>query len=423
MVPQTTRFSNAQRLVLPASLALAMCFGSAAFAADITLQNVTVESPNGKSSVVMKTVEAKGTNLTEAELKKLFTVATPKDERLAITSKMKAESLSIPSIEIIGKTQNTPGKITIQGASVTGISEGKFKTAGFQGIDGEIEQKKSGGTVTVKSGPMNITDGDVSGMLAAVMKNGNPEDGTMRFGSATWKDFMVRFPEKSRGKVVYHTVKMAQASGETKYNGEVPVSSTGKIEGLVFEPAPNSKPGMSMKMFGYDRINGSITFAGTYDPSNKAMKLTDYTIAGENAGSLKVTADFGNIDKTVFTGNARDRMAGMMGGDVDNLVVNFVNQGLFDKAVAFYGKMKGKAADAVKQEWAGMVGGMLPMMLGGSPDALKAANAVTDFIKNPKNITIALSGKAGPLKFSDFMQVRNPMQLMQKINIDAQANQ
>ena len=136
------------------SLGAMLAFSCAAFAADVTLQNVKLNSPNGKSTAELRKVVVTGTNLTRDEVSKLFTVTTSKEERLAITSKMKADLFSIPEA-VITKNDGT-GRITISGIAISGIDAGKFAKAAIGGINGGGETKKGGGQFSLKSGPIKL---------------------------------------------------------------------------------------------------------------------------------------------------------------------------------------------------------------------------------------------------------------------------
>ncbi|MGE3246007.1 MAG: hypothetical protein AB7J19_06715, partial [Beijerinckiaceae bacterium] len=221
---------------------------------------------------------------------------------------------------------------------------------------------------------------------------------------------------------VYHTVKIGSVEADTKYENGLPTMTKGEIKDIVFMPAANSQAGQGMTMFGYKQVNVGMTFAGSYDAANKQYKLTDFTLNGKDAGVLSLTGVFGNIDGAAFNGDKRQRMMALMAGDADNITIKFVNNGLFDKALAFYATMKGSQPDAVKQELAGMAGGMLPMFLGGDAGAMQSAGAVSEFVKSPKNLTISVKGKMGPVPFRDLAAGQNPMAVLSKLKIEAVSN-
>lgn len=393
---------------------------SMAIAADVSLSRVKVTSPDGKKSAMIERVDVKGTNLTRDEVAKLFSTTISKEERVAIASKMKASSVSIPQANITS-TGKDAVQMQLSGLLIKNIDSGRFETFTFTSLSGEGDHPKSGGKVTFSSGGLVITDGDFSKMIAA-LKTGDVTNGTSRFGSFSWSNIQVRVPEKGRSGPAYHTVKVASITGEGDYKGDIPTKTVGAITGVNVALAPNSKAGQGMAAFGYKQVTMDMVFAGVYDPASKSYRLTEYTIKGPDTGTLTIKALFGNVDPVAFTGDKRQRMGAMMQGDVDQIEINFVNKGVFEKAVAFAARMKGGQPAQVQQQWAGMVGGMLPMFLGGDSAAMQVASTASDFVKNPKNITIRVNGKAGPIRFSDIVRTRNPMGLVGKLNIRAVAN-
>ena len=407
------------KLSTAVSVSALLVFGGSALAADITIENLNVSKPDGKSTAIIKKIVATNTNISKDELTKLFMPDTSKEDRLAITSKMKADLLSIPSIEVTRKDQE--GKITLSGIAVTKIDAGKFAKASLEGLNGGGETKKGEGNFTIKSGPLVLENGDVSHALNAV-KNGDITDGTWRVGKVSWSNFEIVVPEKKGGDIHYHTFKVGSVSGTAKYEGNIPVDSTVAFNDMVFIPGPNSQAGQGMAAFGYKQVNVGLTMTGVYDVKAKNYKLTDFTIKGKDAAVLSIAGVFGNIDPAAFTGDKRQRMMAMMGGDVDDLKIKVVNNGLLDKALVFFARMKGAQPDAIKQQWAGMAGQMLPMVLGGDSSALQSAAAVSEFIKSPKNLEINASGKAGPVHFMSFAGMKNPMQLFSKVKVEVVAN-
>ncbi len=396
-----------------------MAFAGAAFAADVSLSNVAVTSVDGKSTATLAKVDVTGTNLTRDEVMKLLNTATEKDERVAISAKMKADKVSIPDVVI--KRSDKPGQITIKGFEITKIDAGKFAKFSIASMAGKVPVENNDGDVTLSSGPVIIEDGNIAPAFAAI-KAGDIGDGTWQFGKFSWSNFQATFPEKTKGGPVYHTVKLGSLVGDTKYAGDVPTTSVVEVKDMIFVPAPNSQAGQGMTIFGYKQVNLGLTMGGTYDEKAKSYKLTDFTLKGADTGVLSISALLGNIDKVAFVGDKRQRMGALMQGDIDNLKISFTNNGLFDKAVAFYGRMKGAQPDAVRQEWAGMVGGMLPMFLGGDASAMQSASAVGDFIKNAKNLTITATGKMGAVPFANFAKMGNPMELLAKLKIEVAAN-
>ena len=226
-------------------------------------------------------------------------------------------------------------------------------------------------------------------------------------------------PATAAGGNLYK-VAIASVEGQGTYAGDLPDKGSGELKSLTIEPPKASKFGQGLAEFGYDRIDIGFTMSGSYDANAKTYVLDDYTIRGVDAGSLGFKAQFGDIDKSAFSGDQASRLAALANGNVSSAAVSFVNNGLFEKAVAYIAKMQKKTPDAIKQQWSAMATQLLPALLGGNPAALKLATAVTKFIAAPKALTITAKAKGGPLAFSEFTTAA-PALLLQRIDLDATA--
>jgi len=390
---------------------------------NLTFDNLRVEAPDGKGSVLIKRVDFIDTNLSRADASKLFAAGLSKDEYVAILSKAQAKRIVAPEIVVEPKGDHT-GTVTVRSYEVIGLDKGRFQKASIAGFDGTITDK--GGTGTIKSGPIVLEDGDFSKLVVAV-KDGDVANGVARLGKFSWTGFDLQVPDKDTPASApggnLFKIALASLTGSTAYDGDVPTQTKGEFKGFSFQPPQASEAGRSLAKFGYERIEGGITLAGTYDAARKSYALADYTITGVNAGALSLSGNFGNVEKGVFTGDKSQRLAAAAQGNVSDLTLRFVNQGLFDKAVEFYAASVNRKAADVKGEWAVAVTGMLPMMLGGDPSAMKIAEAVNTFIRDPKSLTVSLKGKSGPIRFMEAMSLRDPVTFLSKVQVTTTANQ
>lgn len=409
-----------KHLFAAASLTVLAWTGAAA-AADFTIENVSFPQKEDKAAVSIKSIVVKGSNLSREEFERIYHPDTSKNDRLALIRKLQVASLSVPEVVVSKTGGKDPGTIVFRGYQLTNYDQGKFARFVMAGIDGKFIPKADEGEVTIKAGALNIEDADVSKVIDAAIKD-QLADSSTKIGKIDFRDFEVRFPENSAGAPLYHTVKIGSVTGAATYAGELPTKSVGEVKGVVFVPAPNSGAAAAMGQFGYNQVDMGVRGEGTYNPATKGYDLTDFTINGINAGVLTLKGLFGNIGPEAFNGAQMARIGALMGGDVSNISLRYADNGLFDKALGFFAKMNNKDPMAVRQEWAGMIAGILPMMTGGDPGALKIAGAVSDFIKAPKSLTISLKGKGGPVRFADLQQISDPAALLQKIEVEASAN-
>jgi hypothetical protein len=385
-------------------------------AGDVTIDDFSTTDKDG-AKIAIKHIEVKNTNLEKEEIQKILTGDAPKDEKLALIQKMKADKVSIPTIDVSPKKG---GLIHLNGFEADNIDEGKVGKMSFTGIDGGGEQ--DGGKVSIKSGPLRLEDADLAEVLKATdSAPDNPVKG--RLGHLTWEGVDIVTPDE---KVHGQTIHLAFASFELKsdYDGDVVKQGSTTLKGFVLEPAPGSEFAAQLGALGYSKLEMAAAIGAHYDASAKSLSLENFTIEGVQMGSVGLKAHFGDIDPALFTGDQDERLQALFGGSIASLELKLVNAGMFEKAIAFYAKQQGASPDAVKQQVAAATTQMVPMLLGGSADSLKVAAEAEKFINSPKNLTVSVKAKGDPLKASDFMSAAgDPTAILGKLDISAVANQ
>lgn len=404
------------------SFAIILAAPFSAFALEsFVLENVRFEMPTQKASVLLKRVEFVDTNLTREEAQKLLSLDANKTDQLAVIAKAQAKRIAVPEVTIEPKGNRT-GLLTLRGYEVNDLNQGRFARAALVSIDGTMTEDGRAGSI--KSGPIVLEQGDFGRILSAV-KDGDFTNGVAQLGKFSWTGFELLFPDPKApaGPDGQVKVTMASFTGANTYDGDLPSNMKGELKNLVFEPGKATEIGQNLTKFGYDKLDLGLTITANYDAAKKAFALTDYTITGVNAGALTFSGMFGNIDRAALIGDRMARLGSLMQGDVSEFTVRFVNQGLFDKALNFYAASVNRPAADIKGEWSVAVTGMLPMILGGDPSALKLAEALTTFLRDPKNLTVTLKGKNGPVRFIEAAQIKDPATFMQKVSVTATANQ
>jgi hypothetical protein len=62
-------------------------------------------------------------------------------------------------------------------------------------------------------------------------------------------------------------------------------------------------------------------------------------------------------------------------------------------------------------------------MLGDHPGAKALGAALGKFVAEPRNLKISLKAQGGGIGATDFLAVRNPMDILKKVDISAAANE
>ena len=396
--------------VLPAGLALAQ-------SNDVRIDSLKLGK--GDDVVELKGVDFAGSNLSREEIDALLAIDTPADRRTSLGARLKASSASIAEI-VIGVPARGP--ITFTGFRAENVDQGKIRRltlAGGQG--GPTIQGEQG---SFRAGALTIDEIDVSSVLNGLIK-GSLLAAKPTVARLSWNGFEASFPDKDvpasapGGNMV--KIRLGALDAQTTFEGGMPTKSTTAIRNLVVELPKASETGKTLADAGYERIDVSMTTGIAFNPAKKSLMIDDFTISGVGMGSVGLRAEFGNIDPALLNGDPMAALATLMTVEFASTELTIVNDGLIDKALAVAAKEQGKKPDQLKKEAGAMVTQFAPMMLGGDPASLQVAAALGAFIRDPKSLSVKVSGKDGPLKFTD-MDFDQPMSILQDLEISAAAN-
>jgi hypothetical protein len=153
---------------------------------DVSIDDFTTTNKEG-GKISIKHIEFTGTNLEKEDIQKLLTPDTPKDEELELVKKLKAEKISIPSIEV---TPKEGGLIRLSGFEANGVDEGKVAKLSIASVEGGGEQ--NGAKVAIKSGALLLEDADLAEVLKATGGAAGAAKG--RLGHLTWQSVDIIAP-------------------------------------------------------------------------------------------------------------------------------------------------------------------------------------------------------------------------------------
>ncbi|MBX9758317.1 MAG: hypothetical protein K2Y29_06035 [Beijerinckiaceae bacterium] len=391
------------------------------------LENVQTRSADLSAEVFIPRIEVVGANVTRADFEKLLTPDLPAAARAEITLAMQAQRIFAPQVVVTrtgkGEDKDT-GRFVLRDYLVVNLDRARFDRITLGGLEG-VMRSEDKGEGSIASGQITFEGGDFS-KVAAAAKAGAPEDGVAKLRLFSWSGFEMSLPDTSlpataAGGNMYR-IGLKSMRANTDYAGDVPTKAVASLNGLYFYAPPATEVGRTLASFGYDRVEFGLNFDGAYNPATKSFVLTDYSFSGLNAGTLALAGAFADIDASTFTADSAGRLAALMKGKINGVDLRYVDAGLFDKALAFYAASQGKDVSAVRKEWAMMIVGMLPMLMGGDPASLKLSEALSAFVSQPKSLAISLKGKSGPVGMADLMKLADPMYLLSQVEITAVAN-
>ncbi len=395
---------------------------SPALALDHVFENLVYGGGGDEPQLRVPRLEIRDTDLSLDEARRMLDAQTPAEEAVAIAARLRAGRIALPEARIVfGEGM---GELVLRQGVIETLAGARFAKLSFAGAQGRIDGKAAGEGEIV-SGPMILTDGDFSKLIEAARK-GDVVDGVARLGGFSWTGLRVAAPDKDVSRAAaggnLWRLELASLTGATTYAGDIPTRMVGKMEGLVVVAPPASEAGRELAGFGLEKVDLGFAFDGQYDPATKVFALNDYSMTGAGAGALRASGSFGGVEPAFFTGDQATRLAAALTGDVRALNLTYVDNGLFQKSVAFYAAGVGKTPAALRSEWAMMAGGLLPLLTGGDPAGFRIAEAVSAFIREPRSFSVSMKGKAGPLRFMDFAAMSDPATFFAKVDLTVVAN-
>lgn len=388
-----------------------------AFAGDVTLDHVTVNEKD--ATILFPHISVVNTNLTSDEVGRLFSGATDKKDQNALLAKMTASSVSIPQIQVTEKD----GSITLHDFVAKNIDAGKVGDLSFSGADGSFEGPHHA-AITIKAGALAIQNIDFTAAIAA----GSPALSTQtppRMAHFTWAGFQATGPDQGTPKDAeggnLWRVSLGSLEGNGSYQGGIPLKSSIIMTDLTIAPPPASKAGTMLQAFGYKQIVLGMTVSGSYDPSKRAYSLDEYQLKGAGVGAVGVKAALDSVGVAVFSAPPKARMAALEQGVLQTLDIQLVNKGLFEKALAWVAAKHGIPADGLRKQWAAAATLLIPVMLKGDPDSLALAQAVTNFINDPKTLDVSITAKGEGVKLADMEAMFGDKTLISHFAIKASA--
>jgi hypothetical protein len=381
--------------------------------ADVTIENVTLKSADGDAFSAPR-VDFANTNLSKDEIAALLSPDTPEADERALVKKLKADRISVPTIEIAGKDGS---RVHLHDLVATDVDAGRVAKLQFAALEGS--GTSDGSPVSIKSGALVVDGLDLADVLKAV---GGPGHGRQkgRLDHLAWSAIDVVTQDAS-AKAMHIAVGSVEV--HSGYSGDALKEGWTKLTGVVIEPSPDSEEGKDLASLGYSRIELAVGVSADYKAEAKTFSLDNLTVEGAQMGSIALKANFSDVPAQLFAPDNEGRLQALFDCGVASMEVRLVNSGLFEKAVALFAKQEGATPDALKHQWSAAIGQMAPMFLGADPSALKATAEAQKFIASPHNLTVSIKAKNGSLKATDFMAIGDPAAFTGKLDIAAAANQ
>jgi len=414
--PARDRVGRFAALSAGATLFAALCaFAAPAAADDVTIDNLAFKSLEGDSFAIAH-VEFANTNLSKDEVVRLLTPDTPADDDRALAQKLKADTIAIPAIDILGKDGS---KIHLAGLIAGHVEAGRIGALDLASL--EATGTDNGGVVAIKSGALHLDGLDVAQLLVDDDSASAALSPSRLVGmTLNGLDIVAPDPGNAPGQTIH--IAIGSIAVHNDYADASIKQSDTKVAGVVIEPSPGSDAGKSLASLGYSKIELGMTIGAKYQADAKTFTLEDFTIDGAQMGSIGLKADLTDVAPALFGTDSASRIQALLETGVASIEIKFVNGGLFENALAYTAKQQNLSPNKQRAQWSAMVGQMAPVLLGGSPAGLALAAEAQKFIAEPKSLAISAKAKSGALKATDFMALGDPSEIVGKLDISAAAN-
>lgn len=178
-----------------------------------------------------------------------------------------------------------------------------------------------------------------------------------------------------------------------------------------------------MRQIGYEALDLSGTVAIGWNGEERTVIVDELSVAGGEMGSVAFTARLGGIGPEIFSTDPLAQQMALFQSDLRALSLSIVDEGLAERALAFAAQMQGVSPENLRTQVAGAAGGMLPMMLGGTPQSFALGEAVSTFVNTPGTLDITVTAKnpAGVPMIELATAANNPQAALALFDIEATA--
>jgi hypothetical protein len=173
---------------------------------------------------------------------------------------------------------------------------------------------------------------------------------------------------------------------------------------------------------GYRDFDFSSRVEINFDREKQQLGIEDLSVTGKDMGVVKLSGDFSQVSNDVFSADTTVAEAAMLAALINRVEIRVENAGLFERIVAAAAKRDGKSPDEIRRSFVEAVSVGVPAMLENGPGAKLIGAALAKFVAAPKNIHIVARSSNG-LGASDFAAAKQPGALMERLQIEATANE
>ena len=206
---------------------------TAAFAADVSLDDVAVKQSDENTKVVIKHVDVKNSSLSADDVKKLLSGDLSDADETALAKTFKADSVTISEVDSTGPKAN----VAVKNIVATAVDAGKVDKLDVAGAD--IKMDEGGG----HAGALHAENVNFGPLMDAVEHKkhfGGTGLTLLTFEGLDMQFPLEDMPKGAPGGRLGH-VTVGPVAFNATYDGELPIKSDASVKGIVVQFPDGSK--------------------------------------------------------------------------------------------------------------------------------------------------------------------------------------
>lgn len=219
------------------------------------------------------------------------------------------------------------------------------------------------------------------------------------------------------------SVKNFEITADKPING-IPTNVRIDLQNLAMALPPTSdEEGIrDLIALGYKNLDLSFLVSAVWNRETEELSIREYSLRGQDMGSLSVTGVLGNVTKDVFDPDTAVAAVALVGAKAKALDITVENKGLFERYLANEAKEQKTKPEALRATYGTAAALALPSIIGTSEQAKAISQAVARFIAKPGRLTINAKAKdPSGLSLSDIIALPEPADAFAKMNVTAKA--
>jgi hypothetical protein len=185
-------------------------------------------------------------------------------------------------------------------------------------------------------------------------------------------------------------------------HNDVPRRVAVKLNEVDAAPALGGRIEELLQVAGLERLVGSAAFSMSFDATTGIVTLDQLASRVEKLGAISATGSLDDVDPSVAVATGAEFVDKLSAITLQPFKFSFRNEGGFEALLRQAASREGSPAELYREEVAQRTAPFLTELLG--PPAGPSAQALSDFIRDPRTLDVEVAPKTPDLPLIDFLQ-------------------